>query len=82
MDSLKISNWMSVGLVPALSMAVAVGAQTAAPQGALRAPAPQAAQQPGTGLQLHNMGEFPKADPFPQPNPKYFTARCAYWWIQ
>ncbi len=75
MDSLKISNWMSVGLVPALSMAVVVGAQTAAPQGApQKAPAPAGAQQPGTGLQLHNMGEVPKADPFPQPNPKYFTA--------
>ena len=74
MDSLKISNWMSVGLVTALSMAVAAGAQTsAAPQTApQKAPAPAGAQQPG--LQLHNMGEAPKADPFPQPNPKYFTA--------
>jgi protein-disulfide isomerase len=75
MDSLKISNWMSVGLVTALSMAVVAGAQTAAPQAApQKAPAPAGAQQPGAGLQLHNMGEVPKADPFPQPNPKYFTA--------
>jgi protein-disulfide isomerase len=70
MDSLKISNWMSVGLVTALSMTALAGGQTgAAPQ---TAPAPAAAQQPG--LQLHNMGELPKADPFPQPNPKFFTA--------
>jgi protein-disulfide isomerase len=71
---LKISNWMSVGLVTALSMAVVAGAQTgAAPQAApQKAPAPSGAQQPG--LQLHNMGEVPKADPFPQPNAKYFTA--------
>jgi protein-disulfide isomerase len=72
---LKISNWMSVGLVTALGMAVVAGAQTAAPQAApQKAPAPPGAQQPATGLQLHNMGEGPKADPFPQPNPKYFTA--------
>ena len=51
-------------------MTALAGAQTgAAPQ---TAPAPAGAQQPG--LQLHNMGELPKADPFPQPNPKYFTA--------
>lgn len=49
------------------------GTQTAAPKSAPQtAPAPAAGQQPG--LQLHNMGELPKADPFPQPNPKYFTA--------
>jgi protein-disulfide isomerase len=70
MDSLKISNWMSVGLVAALSMTGLAGGQTgAAPQAA---PAPATAQQ--SGLQLHNMGELPKADPFPQPNPKFFTA--------
>jgi protein-disulfide isomerase len=67
---LKISNWMSVGLMAALSVTALAGAQTgAAPQ---TAPAPAGAQQPG--LQLHNMGELPKADPFPAPNPKYFTA--------
>jgi protein-disulfide isomerase len=76
MDSLKISNWMSVGLVAALSVTAVMGAQTATQTGAAPqtapAPAPSGAQQPG--LQLHNMGELPKADPFPQPNPKYFTA--------
>jgi protein-disulfide isomerase len=75
MDSLKISNWTSVGLVTALSMAVVAGAQTAAPQAApQKASAPAGSPQAETGLQLHNMGELPKADPFPQPNPKYFTA--------
>jgi protein-disulfide isomerase len=73
---LKISNWMSVGLVAALSVTAVMGAQTATQTGAAPqtapAPAPSGAQQPG--LQLHNMGELPKADPFPQPNPKYFTA--------
>ena len=73
---MKISNWMSVGLVAALSVTAVMGAQTATQTGAAPqtapAPAPSGAQQPG--LQLHNMGELPKADPFPQPNPKYFTA--------
>ena len=73
---MKISNWMSVGLVAALSVTAVMGAQTATQTGAAPqtapAPAPSGAQQPG--LQLHNMGEAPKADPFPQPNPKYFTA--------
>ena len=73
---MKISNWMSVGLVAALSVTAVMGAQTATQTGAAPqtapAPAPSGAQQPG--LQLHNMGELPKADPFPAPNPKYFTA--------
>jgi protein-disulfide isomerase len=53
-------------------MTALAGAQTGAAPQTAPAPAPAGAQQPG--LQLHNMGELPKADPFPQPNPKYFTA--------
>jgi len=58
-----------------LSITGVAGAQTgtgAAPQTAQ--PAPAAAQQPAAPLQLQNMGQTPKADPFPQANPKYFTA--------
>ena len=80
-DLLKISGWNSVGLVMALGVSIVAGAQTgtqtAAPQKApapQTAPAPAAGQQPG--LQLHNMGELPKPDPFPAPNPKYFTANA------
>jgi protein-disulfide isomerase len=83
MGSLKISNWMLAGLVAALSVTAVVGAQTgtgAAPQAAQPAPAaaqkpPAAAQQPAAApLQLQNMGQTTKADPFPPANPKYFTA--------
>jgi protein-disulfide isomerase len=80
MDSLKISNWMLAGLAAVLSVTAVTGAQTA----------PQTGTQPGTGaaapaqaapapkpaapLQLQDMGQTPKADPFPPANPKYFTA--------
>jgi protein-disulfide isomerase len=83
MDSLKISYWMLAGLATALSITTVARAQTgtgAAPQAAQ--PAPPAAQQPAAGaqqpaaapLQLQNMGQTTKADPFPPANPKYFTA--------
>ncbi|MEI9979654.1 MAG: thioredoxin domain-containing protein [Edaphobacter sp.] len=61
-------------MVTALSIAAVAGAQTGkAPQASTPAPA-GTPQQSAAPLQLHNMGEIPKADPFPQPNPKYFTA--------
>jgi protein-disulfide isomerase len=88
MDSLKISYWMLAGLATALSITAVTRAQTgtgAAPQAAQPAPPaarpPAAAQQPAATqqpaaapLQLQNMGQTTKADPFPQANPKYFTA--------
>jgi protein-disulfide isomerase len=73
-DSLKISRLKLAVLATALNITAMAGAQTAA------APAPQATQpptpaaQPAAPLQLQNMGETPKADPFPPVNPKYFTA--------
>jgi protein-disulfide isomerase len=43
--------------------------------GASAAPAQAApAQKPGAPLQLQDMGQAPKADPFPPANPKFFTA--------
>ena len=80
MDSLKISNWMVAGLAAALGVATIAGAQTGTQTGAAaqKAPAstagPQKAATPP--LQLQNMGETTKADPFPQPNPKFFTAQA------
>jgi protein-disulfide isomerase len=78
MDSLKISNWMVAGLVAALGVATAAGAQTGTQAGAAaqKAPASTAGpqKQATPPLQLQNMGETTKADPFPQPNPKFFTA--------
>ena len=53
-----------------LSVGAAV-AQTAAPTGAGAQPAP-AAKAP---LQLHDMGQTTKADPFPPINQKFFTAQ-------
>ena len=38
------------------------------------APATAPAQKPAAPLQLHDMGQETKADPFPHANPKYFTA--------
>jgi protein-disulfide isomerase len=61
----------------AFSITAVTGAQTGtgtAPQGAQPAPAATAPQQSTAPLQLQNMGQTPKADPFPQANPKYFTA--------
>jgi protein-disulfide isomerase len=52
-------------------------AQTAPAQAApaQAAPAPAAPAQKSTApLELHDMGQTPKADPFPPANPKYFTA--------
>jgi len=70
MDSLKISNWMLAVLATALSV-TAAGAQT----GTGAAPAPAAAvQKPAAPLQLQDMGQTPKADPFPPANQKFFTA--------
>jgi len=84
MDSLKISNWMLAGLAAALSITTVMGAQTgtqpgtatpAAPAQAAPAQNPAApAEKPAAPLQLHDMGQTPKADPFPPANPKYFTA--------
>src|ERR1700692_1308156 len=81
MDSLKISNWM---LAAALSVTTVMGAQTGAQPGTHaeaqpgRVGAPQTpaapAQKPASPLQLQDMGQTPKADPFPPVNQKYFTA--------
>jgi protein-disulfide isomerase len=57
------------GLATALS--ITAGAQTGT--GAAATQAPAAAQQP-TPLQLQNLGQTTKADPFPAVNPKFFTA--------
>ena len=51
-----------------LSVAVVAGAQTGTTGTAPKATAPAPA------LQLHDLGQTPKADPFPPANPKYFTA--------
>jgi protein-disulfide isomerase len=65
---LKISYLILAGLATALSVTAAAGAQTGA------APAPTAAQKPAAPLQLQDMGQTGKADPFPPVNQKYFTA--------
>ena len=90
MVSLKISIWMLAGLAAALSIAPmgaqtqAPGAPVpqapggaSAPQTTSPAPAagPQApAAAPQKPLQLQDMGQTTKADPFPPVNPKFFTA--------
>src|SRR5205823_9317262 len=82
MDSLKISNWMLAGVAVVLSVTAVSGAQTgtqpgtAAPAAPAQAAPAQAApaQKPAAPLQLQDMGQTPKADPFPPVNPKYFTA--------
>ena len=80
MVSLKISNWMLAGLTAALSVTAVAGAQTGtatapqAPAAQQTAPAAAAPQKPAAPLQLQNMGQTTKADPFPVANPKYFTA--------
>ena len=85
---MKISTWMLTGLAAALCVAAA-GAQTrvpAAPVPQTAGGAPQAtpaaapqkpaasAQKPAAPLQLQDMGQTTKADPFPPVNPKFFTA--------
>jgi protein-disulfide isomerase len=73
MDSLKISNWILAVLAMALSVTAAARAQT----GTGAAPVPPAAaaqQKPAAPLQLQDMGQTPKADPFPPVNQKFFTA--------
>ena len=73
MDSLKISSWVLTGFATALSFTVMAGAQTGTgtPASTTQS-APATTSQ--TPLQLQNMGETPKTDPFPPVNPKYFTA--------
>jgi protein-disulfide isomerase len=78
MVSLKISTWMLAGLAAVLSVTAVAEAQSGAPAGATpqaTTPAPAASpQKPAAPLQLHDMGQTPKADPFPPVNPKFFTA--------
>jgi protein-disulfide isomerase len=84
MVSLKISYWMLAGLTAALSVTAVTAAQTgaqtgsqpvgAAPQATTPAPAAAAPQKPAAPLQLQDMGQTTKADPFPPVNPKFFTA--------
>src|SRR6202042_959895 len=80
MVSLKISDWVLAGLTAVLSVTAVAGAQTGtstAPQAppAAQQPVPAAGpQKPAAPLQLQNMGQTTKADPFPAANPKYFTA--------
>ncbi len=78
---LKSSFVMLTGLAAALSLTAVGGAQTGT--GAAANPAPAAAPQrpaaaaQGTAaapLQLQNMDQAPRADPFPAVNPKFFTA--------
>lgn len=75
---MKISNWIVAGLAATLSVTVAAGAQTGAQTGAAaqKAPASTAGSQKPAAppLQLQNLGEMTKADPFPPANPKFFTA--------
>jgi hypothetical protein len=65
---LKISKWMLAGLASVLSVAVVAGAQTGTTGTAPKATTPTPA------LHLNDLGQGPKADPFPAANPKYFTA--------
>jgi protein-disulfide isomerase len=75
---LKISNWVVAGLAAALSITVTAGAQTGAQTGAAAPKTPPSTTGPQKAatppLQLQNMGETTKADPFPPANPKFFTA--------
>src|SRR5665213_2460573 len=59
---------MLAGLASVLSVAVVAGAQTGTTGTAPKATAPAPA------LHLNDLGQTPKADPFPVANPKYFTA--------
>jgi protein-disulfide isomerase len=59
---------MLAGLASVLSVAVVAGAQTGTTGTAPKATAPAPA------LHLNDLGQTTKADPFPQVNPKYFTA--------
>lgn len=59
---------MLAGLASVLSVAVVAGAQTGT-----TGTAPKAAT-PAPALHLNDLGQTPKADPFPPANPKYFTA--------
>ena len=52
----------------------AANAQAQAPQTGTPAPAAAAPQKPAAPLQLQDMGQATKADPFPPVNPKFFTA--------
>ena len=71
MDSLKISYSILAVLATALTVTTVAGAQA----GTGAAPAPgAAAQKPAAPLQLQDMGQASKADPFPAANPKFFTA--------
>jgi protein-disulfide isomerase len=68
MVSLKSTYLMLAGLATALSVTTMAVAQTGA--GTAAAPTPAAAAP----LQLQNLGQTTKADPFPPVNPKFFTA--------
>ena len=59
---------MLAGLASVLSVAAVAGAQTGT-----TGTAPKAAP-PAPALHLNDLGQTPKADPFPPANPKYFTA--------
>jgi protein-disulfide isomerase len=79
MVSLKISTWMLAGLAAVFSVTAVAEAQAgsqagATPQATTPAPAAAAPQKPAAPLQLHDMGQTTKADPFPPTNPKFFTA--------
>jgi protein-disulfide isomerase len=71
---LKSSYLILAGLAAALSVTVVAGAQTGAGAATTPAPAPAAAQKPAGPLQLQNLDQTTKADPFPAVNPKFFTA--------
>lgn len=67
---LKSSYLMLAGLATALSVTTIAGAQA----GTGAASNPAAAQKPAAPLQLNNLDQAQKADPFPPVNLKYFTA--------
>jgi protein-disulfide isomerase len=67
MGSLKSSYWMLAGLALALSVADVAGAQTGTGTAAKAA-------APASALQLQNLDQTTKPDPFPAVNAKYFTA--------
>jgi protein-disulfide isomerase len=73
---LKISYWMLAGLATTLSVSLMAGAQTGTAQPGAAGAQTQAkpAGAAPAPLVLQNMGQTPKADPFPQANLKYFTA--------
>jgi protein-disulfide isomerase len=61
---------MLAGLATALGVTAMAGAQA----GTGSATTPEAAQKSAAPLQLNNMDQAPKADPFPPANLKFFTA--------